>query len=728
MVNFNIFLIKFLQYTIHFINECDLFIRKIHQQYHLKQMPYLDDTTKTSVSDQTISNISTTQQQQPPKTRQTKNSLKSANDLIAPTKQLINEQPQVVKIDRRKKEFRNKENLINHKDASSCVNKLQIVNQNLSDRLIKSIPKIESTSPSATQMSSSLSSTSEMSSLQKKDSTDLETNNFMRTPTKGGSSLHLAIINSEDTIQSESDLVEPFGNDEIINNKKVKLIDDKDLVSMCLKERLSNDYKSTSHISSSTTNDSTTSNNKMKNHFKRETNTSSKNTKENLISNDNINSIIIIDSDSDDDYDQEMVHEQDECMEITENSNRDNKNFNEDYNDVDDDDEQENININKAQTTTSTKTSNDSFKKVVVSVEKLNIDRLLNKNNLKLSKDTKDYLDDENKLQKQEIGENHQMFKQETSIKPTQFVQKEQQQPQRSTRSNLKKLTSKAKTFPDLNSANDNNLTDLDAITILNQITCTKPMSLDSSNNSKSLLKSKLRTNVQQVTYDTNSSKSPFLLASNLMNKINESSPARLQIADCKLPTTSPAELLRRYSINNGYTCEMDKIFKGSSITVTQCLECENLRKLPEEFYDRSIPLDTTTNQSECLLNENNNSNDPNDETVNWISKCLQNESYLNDNSKYMCDKCSSKQEAKIHTQYTHMPNILILHLLSYGITSSVDGNLNAQKLSNRSRLLNYFDYICCSNAPNKSRTNSNSTSSSPLTTRTSLKRQIKFQ
>ena len=41
------------------------------------------------------------------------------------------------------------------------------------------------------------------------------------------------------------------------------------------------------------------------------------------------------------------------------------------------------------------------------------------------------------------------------------------------------------------------------------------------------------------------------------------------------------------------------------------------------------------------------------------------------------------------------MPNILILHLLSYGITSSIDGNMNAQKLSNRSRLVSYFDYVC---------------------------------
>ena len=129
----------------------------------------------------------------------------------------------------------------------------------------------------------------------------------------------------------------------------------------------------------------------------------------------------------------------------------------------------------------------------------------------------------------------------------------------------------------------------------------------------------------------------------------------------------------------------------GSSVTVTQCLGCENLRKCPEAFYDRSIPIDT---------NDDGADEDQVDSEVNWISKCLSNESYLNENSKYMCDKCQSKQEAKIHTQYTKMPNILILHLLSYGITSSVDGNLNAQKLSNRSRLVNYFDYTSISREP----------------------------
>lgn len=55
---------------------------------------------------------------------------------------------------------------------------------------------------------------------------------------------------------------------------------------------------------------------------------------------------------------------------------------------------------------------------------------------------------------------------------------------------------------------------------------------------------------------------------------------------------------------------------------------------------------------------------------LEWIMKCLNNESFLDEDSKYMCDICASKQEARIHTEYEEMPNILVLHLLSYGITS----------------------------------------------------------
>ena len=278
---------------------------------------------------------------------------------------------------------------------------------------------------------------------------------------------------------------------------------------------------------------------------------------------------------------------------------------------------------------------------------------------------------------------------------------------------NLKKLKSKSKTFPctdknnnnkreknelespvlakeSLNSqeaiVNNNNnnyneiekpnnsefFNDLDAITLIsteksinNNYYDNNPNELTNYNSMKSKLRSSTSSLASLV---TSSSPTPQQYMSPI-KQTTSASVVTLNTPTNNTPTLnlgshsappSPAELLRKYSTSIGYVCEMDKLFKGSSITVTQCLECENLRKCPEAFYDRSIPVDT--NYSIDDEEEYNG--------VDWISKCLKNESYLNENSKYMCDICSAKQEAKIHTQYTQMPNILILHLLSYGITS----------------------------------------------------------
>lgn len=247
----------------------------------------------------------------------------------------------------------------------------------------------------------------------------------------------------------------------------------------------------------------------------------------------------------------------------------------------------------------------------------------------------------------------------ESEVKPEELIENNKE-PEKAPVVGLKKLKSKSKTFPQTQIETIQNVyADLDAITILSTVRHVNSNQQSNSNYYESNnLRSKLRSNSSSQVL-----KSPAVLPS-----INTAPP-------------SPAELLRKYSTGIGYTCEMDKLFKGSSITVTQCLECETLRKCPESFYDRSIPIETT----ECIE----------DESSCWIAKCLSNESYLNENSKYMCDQCASKQEAKIHTQYTQMPNILILHLLSYGITSSDDGNLNTRKLSNRLRLVNYFDFVC---------------------------------
>ena len=100
---------------------------------------------------------------------------------------------------------------------------------------------------------------------------------------------------------------------------------------------------------------------------------------------------------------------------------------------------------------------------------------------------------------------------------------------------------------------------------------------------------------------------SPYFSNSNNINQLKRNSILTTKSSRSKSRTTSlsnenfsqipsPAELLRKYSSIKGHICEMDRLFKGSSVTLTQCLECENLRKCPEAFYDRSLPVNTISN------------------------------------------------------------------------------------------------------------------------------------
>lgn len=736
---------EFLQYTIHFINECDLFIRKIHQQYQLKQMSFTEETLKIVFPDSNhqtadgstfnlFSNVVT-------KTRKTKNSLKTAADQIelnsslekhssnldANSSQDTNPNKQT-KIDRRRKEYRNKqiekENFISHDSSqsndSSTSSSLQIVmNQKLSDRLVKSMPSSIITEPSTAPVAATAVTSKIVESL--KTSIDpINNNNFLRTPTKGGRSssnmddipclqesigFKKYIVNSSKSYKTENskadDAYQFKDDEEMTYDIKVKFknnifeenlmeVDEKDLVSKRLKETVNKtpEYIQKKRIN----NDSSRYQEGPAVKLKRD------NIRSTVNLNDSINSIIIIDSD-DDELEQINERKINNRIEVNDpkemNMDITDKNF---YSRVDKNETLHEDLLKFEQNSVKDKKLDQQVK---VSLGKFDLSRILKENTLILSKESIDYIK-QTELSNKESGVD--CFESETKKQTNSIVASNNANSR--TRNNMKKLGSKTKTFGTDQSLSNNEdsmektYKDLDAITIINlvktvsnHIETNNKISSSSSSSAKNF-KTKLRstsTGNSSLGEDANSNLislntgSPFLLASNLIKTFTECEsttlPSNLDNNFSKLPP-SPAELLRKYSITNGYTCEMDKLFKGSSVTVTQCLECENLRKCPEAFYDRSIPLDTNDDSNE------------DDGGINWIAKCLSNESYLNDNSKYMCDKCASKQEAKIHTQYTQMPNILILHLLSYGITSSIDGNMNAQKLSNRSRLVNYFDYI----------------------------------
>lgn len=612
---------EFLQYTIHFINECDIFIRKLQQQHQIKQCPLNDENQENLEK-----NLINTDILPPPapitppsKQRRTKNSLKSAENTTLP----IKNSPIPMQV--------NEESTEKPEALRLVINQKKI-----SERFIK------------TNLSNPLKPTNSTMSIHK--TTCIE--NFLRTPTKGGASTSnnnstpskppLPISKPSNTkspvkkcspISKEAEDLYSFENE---NTKGFNIfkgpfeekmdisfqepkIADKDLVSKRLKETiLKNDNKPIklspkpySRRSAPSTDFEYTQNNfkKMKHDIT---------TGFHLQNLNESNSFIIIDSDNEEETEIFRAAPPKKKYKAAPKI----------------DDKKQSI----------LKTNNLLIKKFNVLIEDLDVKDIVSKNkDLKISNSALDYLN----IEKSSITY------QNPELKPN----------------NIKRLKTRSKTMPSTTISQINNsymmngsLVDLDAITVINPVS--KPVNVMNNNG---ILSTNPITNFRSK------------LRSTATPQKVEQAPS---LSLCSVLPPSPAELLRKYSATNGYTCEMDKLFKGQSVTVTQCLECENLRKCPEAFYDRSIPIDTNDDAAD----EDQNGHD-------WISKCLSNESYLNENSKYMCDKCQSKQEAKIHTQYTQMPSILILHLLSYGITSSIDGNLNAQKLSNRSRLVNYFNY-----------------------------------
>jgi hypothetical protein len=76
-----------LQYTIHFINECDLFIRKLQQKYQLKHIPLLNNES-CMVSVKTSRNLD-----HEAKIRSVEKQLQQQNGLPPPPSQVLHHSP-----------------------------------------------------------------------------------------------------------------------------------------------------------------------------------------------------------------------------------------------------------------------------------------------------------------------------------------------------------------------------------------------------------------------------------------------------------------------------------------------------------------------------------------------------------------------------------------------------------------------------------------------------------
>jgi len=88
----------------------------------------------------------------------------------------------------------------------------------------------------------------------------------------------------------------------------------------------------------------------------------------------------------------------------------------------------------------------------------------------------------------------------------------------------------------------------------------------------------------------------------------------------------------------------VDELFRGTLVTETKCLWCENVSRREEPFYDLSLEIEQNCSLSSCL-------------------KQFSSTETLQDDEKFFCDACGRKQEAQKRMRLASLPQILCFHL-----------------------------------------------------------------
>lgn len=87
----------------------------------------------------------------------------------------------------------------------------------------------------------------------------------------------------------------------------------------------------------------------------------------------------------------------------------------------------------------------------------------------------------------------------------------------------------------------------------------------------------------------------------------------------------------------------VDEIFKGTLVTETKCLWCENVTTREEPFYDLSLDIEENCSLSACLGR-------------------FSSRETLKDDEKFFCDRCGRKQEAVKRMRISSPPTVLCCH------------------------------------------------------------------
>ncbi|KAK7092239.1 uncharacterized protein [Littorina saxatilis] len=108
----------------------------------------------------------------------------------------------------------------------------------------------------------------------------------------------------------------------------------------------------------------------------------------------------------------------------------------------------------------------------------------------------------------------------------------------------------------------------------------------------------------------------------------------------------------------------MEKLFQGTMMMRTKCLECERCTERKESFQDVSVPL-----KSGGSADSDSDTDEEKDPCLLRLMHAFTDVERLREDNKYYCEQCQRYVEAERSLHYQALPNILTVHLKRFSAT-----------------------------------------------------------